>query len=64
MLGKAQLTHTGSLTDHESMSEIIDIEVESAYKGPHVEFPLTLETTKTLIEHFKSKKVNQVLFSC
>jgi len=57
MLGKAQMTHTGSLTERESMSEIMDIEIESSYKGPHVQFPLTLETTKILIDHFKSKKV-------
>ena len=38
-----------------------DFPVESSYKGPHVQLPLTQETISNLTEFFKKKKVNKIV---
>ena len=58
ILEKLQSSHTKSIqSPSEPMAELSKIQVESDYKGPHVELPLSLTTTKELLEYFKNKKV-------
>ena len=54
ILTKAQTNN--NLLEAESMTEISKMIVDSSYKGPHVELPITLEKTKELLEYFKAKK--------
>jgi len=54
MLSKAQTSN--NLLETESMAEVSNMVVDSSYKGPHVELPITLEKTKELLEYFKGKK--------
>ena len=46
-----------SFTERDIMSEINSIEIEETYDGPHVQLPITLETTKNLIDLFRTRKV-------
>ena len=58
ILEKIQSAHTRSIqSESEPINELSKIEVESEYKGPHVQLPLTLDNTKELLDYFKGKKV-------